>query len=133
MLVDRVKERPNWDPARLEDVNDSEILKKFFSTYTPEENTAPQITPPAYLSQQNKDIKPMQFALPTEAEIRSMVDGSHKSSGATEITLDELLAKFDSLRKGKAGVREKILEVVQRKCVFEEDKHMGQQWLKWKH
>ena len=75
----------------------------------------------------------MRYALPTEAEIRSMVDGSHKASGATEITLDELLAKFDSLRKGKSGVREKILEVVQRKCAFEDDRHMDKQWLKWKH
>ncbi|KAI0362452.1 3-hydroxyisobutyryl-coenzyme A hydrolase [Trametes cingulata] len=133
VLVDKIKERPNWSPARLEDVNDSEVLQNFFSKYTPENGTAPKITPPPYLAQLNKVMDPMQYALPTEAEIRSMVDGSHKSSGATEITLDELLAKFDKLRKGKAGVREKILEVVQRKCIFEEDKHMDKKWLKWKH
>ncbi|CDO73582.1 hypothetical protein BN946_scf185014.g52 [Trametes cinnabarina] len=133
VLVDKIKERPNWSPSRLEDVNDSEILKTFFSTYTPEAGTAPKITPPDYLASANMLIDPMQFALPTEAEIRSMVDGSHKSSGATEITLDELLAKFDRLRRGKAGVREKILEVVRRKCVFEEDKHMDKKWLQWKH
>ncbi|KAI0647366.1 3-hydroxyisobutyryl-coenzyme A hydrolase [Trametes meyenii] len=133
VLVEKIKERPNWSPARLEDVNDSEILKTFFSTYTPEKGTAPRITPPPYLDQAVRLIDPMQFALPTEAEIRSMVDGSHSASGATEITLDELLAKFDALRKGKAGVREKIVEVVRRRCAFEEDKHLDKQWLKWKH
>ncbi|KAI8989733.1 3-hydroxyisobutyryl-coenzyme A hydrolase [Trametes punicea] len=133
VIVDKIKERPNWSPSRLEDVSDSDILQTFFATYTPENGTAPQITPPAFLNTANRLMDPMHFALPTEAEIRSMVDGSHKSSGATEITLDELLAKFDSLRKGKAGVREKILEVVQRKCAFEADKHMDKKWLKWKH
>lgn len=132
VLVEKIKTRPEWSPARLEDVNDSELLKKFFSEFTPDKETAPRITPPPYV-EGNKTIDPMQFALPSEAEIRSMVDGSHKSSGATEITLDELLDKFKSLRKGKAGVREKILEVVERKCAFEEDKHMNKQWLKWKH
>ncbi|KAI0664689.1 3-hydroxyisobutyryl-coenzyme A hydrolase [Cubamyces menziesii] len=133
VLVDKIKDRPNWSPSRLEDVEDSEILQTFFSEYTPEKGTAPKLTPPPYLTNANKLIDPMQYALPTEAEIRSMVDGSHKASGATEITLDELLAKFDSLRKGKSGVREKILEVVQRKCAFEDDRHMDKQWLKWKH
>ncbi|OSD08546.1 3-hydroxyisobutyryl-coenzyme A hydrolase [Trametes coccinea BRFM310] len=133
VLVEKIKERPNWSPSRLEDVDESEILKTFFSKYTPEEGTAPKLAPPDYLTSANKMMDPMRFALPTEAEIRSMVDGSHKSSGATEITLDELLAKFDSLRKGKVGVREKVLEVVERKCIFEEDKHMDKKWLKWRH
>ncbi|KAI0636671.1 3-hydroxyisobutyryl-coenzyme A hydrolase [Trametes polyzona] len=133
VLVEKIKERPNWSPARLEDVNDSEVLENFFSKYTPEKDTAPRITPPSYVAPASKLPDPMQFALPSEAEIRSMVDGSHKASGATEITLDELIAKFENLRKGKAGVREKILEVVQRKCAFEEDKHMNKQWLKWRH
>ncbi|KAI0822832.1 3-hydroxyisobutyryl-coenzyme A hydrolase [Trametes gibbosa] len=133
VLVEKTKARPNWSPARLEDVDDGELLNNFFSKYTPDNDTAPRLTPPSYVAPANKVADPMQFALPSEAEIRSMVDGSHRSSGATEITLDELLAKFDGLRAGKSGVREKILEVVQRKCAFEEDKHMDKQWLKWKH
>ncbi|KAH9857204.1 3-hydroxyisobutyryl-coenzyme A hydrolase [Lenzites betulinus] len=133
VLVEKTKERPNWSPARLEDVDDSELLHNFFAKYSPDKETAPRLNPPSYVAQANKIADPMQFALPSESEIRSMVDGSHRSSGATEITLDELLAKFDGLRKGKSGVREKILEVVQRKCTFEQDKHMDKQWLKWKH
>ncbi|TFK94747.1 3-hydroxyisobutyryl-coenzyme A hydrolase [Polyporus arcularius HHB13444] len=133
VLVNKEKSRPAWSPAHLNEVNDEEIRRTFFSKFSPEQDTAPKITPPAYLPQPNQLADPMRYALPTEVEIRSMVDGSHRDSGATEITLDELLAKFDRARGRKPGMREKILEVVQRKCVSEQDKHMDKRWLKWKH
>ncbi len=133
VLVNKEKSRPAWSPAHLNEVNDEEIRQTFFSKFSPEQDTAPKITPPAYLPQPNQLADPMRYALPTEVEIRSMVDGSHRDSGATEITLDELLAKFDRARGRKPGMREKILEVVQRKCVSEQDKHMDKRWLKWKH
>ena len=102
-------------------------------TNTPENGTAPAITPPPYLSTVAELANPMKFALPTEVEIQSMVDGSHRSSGATTITVDELLAIFDRMRDGKAGMREKILEVVDRKCYLEQDKHMDKKWVQWRH
>ena len=114
-------------------MKDDEVLNTFFSEFSPEKKTAPTLVPPSYLPKPEALADPMQFALPTEAEIRSMVDGSHTSSGATEITLEELLANFQRLRGSKAGMREKILEVVQRKCVADQDKHMDKQWLKWIH
>ncbi|RPD66442.1 3-hydroxyisobutyryl-coenzyme A hydrolase [Lentinus tigrinus ALCF2SS1-7] len=133
LLVEKEKSRPAWSPAHLSGVNDEEIRETFFSKFSPENDTAPKLTPPVYLPQPDQLADPMQYALPTEAEIGSMVDGSHRHSGATEITLDELLEKFDRARGRKAGMREKILEVVQRKCVSEQDKHMDKRWLKWKH
>ena len=132
VLVDKIKERPAWSPARLEDVQDSEILDTFFSKFSPENKTAPELQPPSYLSGTKTSGSPMKYALPTEEEIRAMVDGSHSDSGATVITLDELLDKFHRMRGGKAGVRKKILEVVRRKCEEEPDKHSDQKWLKWK-
>ena len=36
-------------------------------------------------------------------------------------------------RGSKAGVREKILEVVDRKCFLEQDKHMDKKWVQWRH
>lgn len=133
LLVKKEKSRPAWQPAHLEEVTDSEVLDTFFSKFTPEKSTAPTLAPPSYLPKPEQLPDPMQYALPTEAEIQSMVDGSHRASGATEITLDELLANFQRLRGSKAGMREKILEVVQRKCVPDQDKHMDKQWLKWIH
>nr|VWO94839.1 Mevalonyl-coenzyme A hydratase sidH (EC (Siderophore biosynthesis protein H) [Ganoderma boninense] len=133
VLVEKSKDRPLWSPSELKDVQDKDILEKFFSRYSPEAGTAPEITPPPYLSKVTELPDPMKFALPTEAEIRSMVDGSHRNSGATTITLDELLAMFDRMRGRKAGVREKILEVVDRKCVQEQDKHMDKKWVQWRY
>ena len=132
LLVKKIKERPAWSPSRLEEVEDSKILETFFSKFSPEHKTAPELTPPPYLPKPTELGDPMRYALPTEAEIQAMVDGSHRNSGATSITLDELLAKFARLRGNKAGVREKILEVAQRKCEQEADKHTDKMWLKWK-
>ncbi|TBU42068.1 3-hydroxyisobutyryl-coenzyme A hydrolase [Dichomitus squalens] len=133
VLIEKIKERPQWSPAHIHEVQDSEILETFFKKYSPENGNVPSLAPPSYLPKPADLADPMQFALPTEAEIRSMVDGSHRNSGATTITLDELLGMFTRMRGGKAGVREKILEVVDRKCVFEQDKHTDKKWLQWKH
>ena len=87
-------------------MQDSDVLETFFKKYSPENGNVPSITPPPYLTKPTDLADPMKFALPTEAEIRSMVDGSHRNSGATTITLEELLGMFNRMRGGKAGVRE---------------------------
>ncbi|OCH92106.1 3-hydroxyisobutyryl-coenzyme A hydrolase [Obba rivulosa] len=132
VLVEKTKSRPAWSPASIEEVDDSYILEQFFTKYSPEKGNVPAITPPEFLAG-SKPVNPMRFALPTEEEIGQMVSGSHPQSGSTEITLEELLAKFENLKHGKHGVREKILEVVQRRCTAEQDKHLNKTWLKWIH
>ncbi|EMD38215.1 hypothetical protein CERSUDRAFT_113364 [Gelatoporia subvermispora B] len=132
VLVEKSKARPAWSPASLEEVQDSFILEQFFNKYSPQNGNVPAITPPEFLAD-SKPLNPMRFALPTEEEIGQMVSGSHPQSGSTEITLEELLAKFHSLKRGKLVVNEKIVEVVRRRCTTEEDKHLNKTWLKWKH
>jgi 3-hydroxyisobutyryl-CoA hydrolase len=75
----------------------------------------------------------MKYALPTEDEIGTMVRGSHTSGGGTGISLDELLSKFNVLRQGKMGVKEKVREVVHRKCEVVDNVDGNFVWLKWKH
>jgi len=75
----------------------------------------------------------VKYALPTEDEIGSLVRGSHTSGGGTGLRLDELLSKFNDLRQGKLGVKEKILEVVGRKCDVVDNGDGNFVWLKWKH
>lgn len=74
----------------------------------------------------------MRFSLPTEQEIKNMVNGSHSTSGGSVLTKRELISKFEGLRKNKMGVREKIIDVVQRKCVEEASKDTVEKYLKWK-
>ena len=75
----------------------------------------------------------MRFCLPTEKEIGAMVRGIHHASGKAGLTQDELISKFERLRKGKHGVREKIIEVVQRKCDIVDNADGNFRWLKWRH
>lgn len=133
VLIEKNKTRPAWSPNSLEEVQDEFITREFFSTYSPAEGTSPKLSPPSFLLSTSKLETPMKFALPSEEEIGQMVDGSHPSSGSTVLTLEELLGKFDDMKKGKSGVRQKIIEVVERKCTTEEDKHLDKKWLKWKH
>ena len=80
-----------------------------------------------------KEKNPMRYTLPTEKEIGTMVLGSHHASGKAGLKLEELVSKFEHLRRGKHGVKEKILEVAQRKCEIVDNADGNFQWLKWKH
>jgi len=72
------------------------------------------------------------YALPQEADIEAMVKGSHKRSGGTKVTFDELVSKFETLHPGKVGVRQKIAEVAARKCVVVDNNDGNFIWLQWK-
>ncbi|KAF9817832.1 hypothetical protein IEO21_03174 [Rhodonia placenta] len=133
VITKKSKERPNWSPDTLEEVTDAYIAKEFFSTYSPDVGTAPKLAAPTYLAESARVVNPMEYALPAEAEIQQMVNGSHPASGSTEVTLDEVVQAFNVLKKGKTGLREKIVEVVARCCTTEKDKRGEQQWLKWRH
>ncbi|EKM55322.1 uncharacterized protein PHACADRAFT_255858 [Phanerochaete carnosa HHB-10118-sp] len=133
VLVTKTKERPAWSPSTVAEVRDSDIAAKFFGQYSPQNGTAPSLELPKDVDVElGKTNEPMRFALPTEQEIHQMVAGSHRSSGSTGLTKEELVQKFVSLRKGKTGVREKVVDVVERKCVEELDKASGKKYLKWK-
>lgn len=132
VLIDKIKGRPAWNPAALKDVDDTEVLAKFFSKYSPERGTAPSITLPEHLNLQPSNTgSPMRYALPMEDEIKQLVVGNHKTSGGTTITQAELIQHLETLRRGKMGIREKVNEVVARRCVEHVDKESGAKWLKW--
>jgi 3-hydroxyisobutyryl-CoA hydrolase len=132
VLIDKTSERPAWSPADLTDVSDAEIMRTFFSADSPYLSSVPKLTVPEYLSTA-KEKNPMRYALPTEQEIESMVLGSHYSSGKSGIKMEELVSKFEDLRPGKLGVKEKVLEVAKRKCEIVDNSDGNFQWLKWRH
>lgn len=133
VLVDKIKNvRPNWNPSSLAEVSQTDVLEKFFKKYSPEKGNAPSLTiPENVLPADHKIPHPMRYALPMEKEIGQMVMGSHRESGGTQITLPELLKKFSELRGDKNGVKEKIQEVVSRKCKEGEDETSGSKYLSW--
>ena len=73
----------------------------------------------------------MKHALPKEEDIGVVVRGAQSTGSTTGITLDELVSKFEQLHQGKLGVREKVVEVAQRRCDTVTNASSGLAWLKW--
>lgn len=130
VVVEKSPGRPPWSPTSLNEVSD-EIVSRFFDPTSPYLNLVPTLMIPADSSIATR--KPMKYALPTEDEIGSLVRGSHTSGGGTGLRLDELVSKFNDLRQGKLGVKEKVLEVANRKCEVVDNGDGNFVWLKWKH
>ena len=122
MLVEKKPGRPAWSPASLDQV-DAVGLEAFFKTGA---NT-PQLVLPD-VSHKSHSALPsfLRYGLPSEDEIRALVEGSHASSGSGALTLQELIAKAEDLRGGKRGVAGKVQEVVSRRCAVDRDGYL--QW-----
>lgn len=129
VLIQKSKETPEWSPATLKDVT-PEVISRFFDPKSPYLEGAPELSISDGLV---KNLNPMKFALPTETEIGSVVMGQHASGGEMSIRIDELLARFAELRPGKMGVKEKILEAIQRRCDLIDNADGNRVWLRWKH
>jgi 3-hydroxyisobutyryl-CoA hydrolase len=134
-VLGKTKEIPRWSPATLSEVSD-EIVSRFFDATSPYITFVPPLTTPiepTLTTPPSAIGKFMKYALPTEDEIGSVVLGSHTSGGGTGLRLEELVSKFNDLRQGKLGVKEKILEVARRKCDVVDNGDGNFVWLKWKH
>jgi 3-hydroxyisobutyryl-CoA hydrolase len=134
VLVDKAHERPTWSPAHVDDVADSDVAAKFFSLDSEFLQKTPKIRiPEVFRNARSQSIDPMRFALPREDDIGLVVKGAHGTSSSFAMTLPQLLEKFESMTGSKAGVREKILEVVSRKTTTTPRDSEGVEWLVWKH
>jgi 3-hydroxyisobutyryl-CoA hydrolase len=115
VLIEKTGDRPAWDPSTLSEIDRATMIAKFFPQ-KPSEN-APSLTLPAVGELRD----PNRRALPSEEEIGLMVQGRHRSSGGYSLTLDDLNRQFEELTARKNGVKEKIAEVVQRRCQVDKD------------
>lgn len=106
------------------------LVDRFFDPSSAYLESAPQLEIPDSLTRETPS--PSEFALPTERQIARAVIGSHESSGATSLRLEELVSKFVNSRPGKQGVKEKVLEVARRRCDFKDNADGNAVWLKWK-
>ncbi|KZP17891.1 3-hydroxyisobutyryl-CoA hydrolase [Athelia psychrophila] len=120
-------DRPAWSPSTVEEVTPM-ILSRFFASNSAFLKDTPALSVPDNLSKLSSD--PMRFTLPTEAAIARAVT----KGGIT--TAPDLLQHFcagDVLRPSKLGAREKVLEVMRRRCVFV-DRGDGKRehWIRWR-
>lgn len=81
------------------------------------------------------DSQPSRFnyGLLSEEEIGARVRGDHPDSGGTSLNLEELVQQCESSRHGKHGVKEKVLEVVQRRCKNVPETSSTEAHLEWIH
>ncbi|KAH7889521.1 3-hydroxyisobutyryl-coenzyme A hydrolase [Phlebopus sp. FC_14] len=110
VLIDKIEGRPAWSPDKAEDVA-PEILERFFSEDSEYRSAMPELSLPDYL--QRRDFDPMVFALPTETEVLRLIRSSCENG---PVALSGLLSGMDGLCKRKFGTREKILDIVHRRC-----------------
>lgn len=128
LLTKLTTQRPLWSPATVEEVS-PEIVSRFFDKGSEYLVGRPKLSVPDNLAQGKHD--PMRFALPTEEAIAQRF----KDAKSGIVALPDLLSHFagvDVLRLGKQGAREKVLEVLERRCEFvdtgdEQNRH----WVRW--
>lgn len=132
MIVDKIETRPLWSPASLYDVS-AKVVANFFEPDSPYLTLAPELTIPADLTPGTRVMNPAKYTLPSEESIRSVVTGSQAYGRMFGIQIEELLERFNEGRPGKLGMKEKIYEVVQRKCELTDNADGNRVWLKWKY
>ncbi|KAK0441016.1 3-hydroxyisobutyryl-CoA hydrolase [Armillaria borealis] len=97
----------------------------------------------AALDGQDRDIGPPRdfsakphpyhkFGLPTEKEIEAIVRGNDIDSPGTGYTVDEVVEKVLEHHNGKMGIREKVLEIIERKCKIVDNADGNFVWVSWK-
>ncbi|KZT27345.1 ClpP/crotonase [Neolentinus lepideus HHB14362 ss-1] len=137
VLIDKLPkdQRPAWEPSDIEAINEDEIIKKFFDESSPFFDPKPQLDIPKEFAERPIS-DPNRYALPSEKEIESVIRGSHRTSGDFGMTVEELVDKCErdlapgsrKSRRTKGGIREKVVDVVRRKCEVEEEG----KWVKWR-
>lgn len=109
-----------------------DIVSRFFEPTSPYVSSAPHLEIPEHLAAEAISI-PMRYALPSEDEIGAVIRGSHNSGGEMGTRAEDVLARFAELRPGKLGVKEKVVEVIQRRCKVTDNADGNFVWLKWIH
>lgn len=162
-MVDKVKAgRANWRPPTVAETSAQEIDAKFFdasmSPYlanVPTIDISADVTAPSFAqtpaggadrlpsgtaekgstsSLPAEDRDPYEWALPSEAEVQKVVIGERRTdSGSMSITSKELYAKLEERYSRKSGWRQKVEDIVARKCEVVDNDDKNFVWLKWKH
>ncbi|KAF8559742.1 3-hydroxyisobutyryl-coenzyme A hydrolase [Imleria badia] len=110
VLVDKIQERPAWSPDKIEEVS-PEILDRFFSDNSDYRSQMPRLSFPD--SPLDHSVNSMAFALPSESKIVELIRVSCKDG---PVPLSGILSNMESLIKEKLGTKEKITDVLHRRC-----------------
>lgn len=109
-LINKPPTKPEWKPASLAEVSNADVDEFFV---VPHDEEALSLIEPheGALNQSYKDYPHAHFALPRESDIQAVVREFGRD-GAKKVT-DEVVRRW----KNKAGVKEKVQDVLARKTV----------------
>ncbi|KAM0751626.1 ClpP/crotonase [Meredithblackwellia eburnea MCA 4105] len=130
-LIDKSPGRAAWSPSTLAEVTDASIQSIFFSSPPPFTHPAvPTLTysNSASLRPPYKSYPHAKFSLPSEKEIRDFITGEAKGSGDHVLTRADLINRLTKARGHKGGLKEKVDEVIKRRCQVSDDGY-----LKWRY
>ncbi|KAK4683792.1 hypothetical protein P7C73_g6434, partial [Tremellales sp. Uapishka_1] len=135
LLIDKSSDKPSWSPSSLSDpsLSPKAISDAFFAS---NENTPRLSFDPKPTSSRGSDSTWghfRKFGLPSEMEVKAVVQGSAPGSGAFKVTEEEVVVDKLSDRQGETGgareteVKDRVRAIVGRWC--EKD---GEGYLSWK-
>ncbi|KAL4077234.1 ClpP/crotonase-like domain-containing protein [Scleroderma yunnanense] len=110
VLIDKTEGRPAWSPDNITDVS-SEIVDRFFSEESPYQSVMSKLSVGNYF--QDRDFDFMTYSLPSESELSESIRSCCKEGS---ITVPDLLTSMDRVCRRKFGTKEKILDIIHRKC-----------------
>ncbi|RUP44017.1 ClpP/crotonase-like domain-containing protein, partial [Jimgerdemannia flammicorona] len=110
LLVNKPATTPTWNPPTLSEISDTDVLNSYF--FAPSPNELSLLT--------SKDLSTLhsRYALPTEKDIERVVTGEVKGVGIYALSKDQVVEWFSRDRRGKQGVREKVVEVLERRTTI---------------
>ena len=128
-VLSKTPGRPDWQPSTLSDVSEKSVIQDFFAPSSKYLTSKPEFYPTAGF---DKPKHPMRYGLPSQESIMLYVTQDTPGSGGLAVTRDQVLQYFEQQTKSKGGVRDKVVEVLDRMCEQETNKD-GKGWLRWKH
>ncbi|KAI8328492.1 ClpP/crotonase-like domain-containing protein [Chlamydoabsidia padenii] len=120
-LLNKPRKKPEWDPPTLQDITDEDVEQLYFTKPSPN-----SLNLPSDLDLHTYSYS--RFSLPTEEDVHLAVTGQG-SFGPLETT-QEVIQWFEKGHKNKAGVKEKVTDILERKTTLIFDKS-GKQVLYW--
>lgn len=116
------KQKPNWEPSSLSQVDDVKIKQQYFDSPSP-------LRLEMLSSRDYKNYPHRKYMLPSEEDIKRVVTGEAADVGNYALNRHQIVEHLLRERQGKQGLKQKVSEVLDRKTIVnqkDEDKS-----LKW--
>lgn len=116
------REKPQWKPSRLADVDDKKLKSNYFDSPSP-------LRLELLSTRDYKNYPHRKYMLPSEEDIKRVVTGEAPDVGNYALNREQIVDYLLKERQGKQGLKQKVLDVLDRKTV--ENKKDEDKSLKW--